>query len=373
MSLAVPTKSSRREVWRSPVVAVLALVVVIFALIFVVNPTFAAPAPLLALLKKSAPLLILAAGQYFVIVAGELDLSVGALVGAQVVIAARLIDGEDSRVPGVLLLMVAFGVLVGVVNGLVTTVLRVPSIITTLGSLLVLTGAVRFWTGGSPTGSLPDSFRVAGRQGLDVAGVEIPWAVLIVVGIGIGVVTLMRTAFGRVLVAVGDSDTVARFSGVRVAAVRTAAFVLSSVLATVAAVLLGGYAGVTSQVGEGLEFVAITAVVLGGVALGGGVGSPVAAMLGALALDGLYTLFNQWGLPPTMRPAVQGVIIIVAVALAAGPATAALSRLRRPRISAPALTADPVPDGTQPTLQASGRRVPDQMKGQGEPWDEPGS
>ena len=90
------------------------------------------------------------------------------------------------------------------------------------------------------------------------------------------------------------------------ALVRTTAFVLSSLLATVAAVLIGGYAGVTAQVGTGLEFVAITAVVLGGVVLGGGQGWVTAAMCGALVLGGLFTLFNQLGLPSTARPGRSG-------------------------------------------------------------------
>jgi ribose transport system permease protein len=128
---------------------------------------------------------------------------------------------------------------------------------------------------------------------------------------------LMRRPFGRSLVAVGDNAVAAAYSGASVWWLRTRAFLLSSFLATVAAVLIGGFAGVTAQVGQGLEFMAITAVVLGGVALGGGRGTVVAAMVGALALEALFTLFNQLALPSTVRPAVQGVIIIVAVAYAA--------------------------------------------------------
>jgi len=82
-------------------------------------------------------------------------------------------------------------------------------------------------------------------------------------------------------------------------------------------VLIGGYAGVTAQVGEGLEFTAITAVVLGGVVLGGGRGTVLAAMAGALTVEALFTLFNQLSLPSTIRPTVQGVIIVAAVAWAA--------------------------------------------------------
>jgi ribose transport system permease protein len=127
----------------------------------------------------------------------------------------------------------------------------------------------------------------------------------------------MRRPFGRSLVAAGDNAVAAAYSGAPVWWLRTRAFLLSSFLATVAAVLIGGFAGVTAQVGQGLEFMAITAVVLGGVALGGGRGTVVAAMVGALTLEALFTLFNQLALPSTVRPAVQGVILIAAVAYAA--------------------------------------------------------
>jgi ribose transport system permease protein len=297
---------------------VFALLVVVFAVIFVLNPSFFEPPSLMAFLKKAAPLVVLAVGQYLVIVCGEMDLSVGSLVGAQVAIAAGLIDGEESRTLPVMLLMIAFGVLVGVVNGLVVTVLKVHSLITTLGMMLVLYGAIRLWTGGAPTGALSDGFRQVGREGIDLPVVrQLPWAVLVVVAIVVAVAVLMRRPYGRTLVATGDNDKAAAFAGVRVWQVRTVAFVLSSVLATVAAILIGGYAGVDAQVGNGLEFTAITAVVLGGVVLGGGRGTVLAAMAGALTLEGLFTLFNQLRLEATWRPTVQGLIIIAAVAYAA--------------------------------------------------------
>ncbi|RIQ22249.1 ABC transporter permease [Jiangella rhizosphaerae] len=297
---------------------VFALLIVVFAAIFIVNPSFAEPPSLMAFLKQAAPLMILAIGQYFVIVSGEFDLSVGSLVGAQVVIAAALIDGEEGRTVPVILLMLGFGILVGLVNGLITTLLKVQSFITTLGMMLVLYGAIRLWTGGAPTGALSEAFRQPGRGGIDMAVVrQLPWALMILVGIVIIAVAVMRSSYGRTLVATGDNERAAGFSGVRVWRVRTLAFVISSVLATLAAILIGGYAGVTAQVGQGLEFTAITAVVLGGVVLGGGRGSVVAAMAGALTLEALFVLFNQLELPSTIRPAVQGVIIIAAVAYAA--------------------------------------------------------
>lgn len=297
---------------------VFALLVLVFVVIAFLNPSFFEPPSLMAFLKKAAPLVVLAVGQYLVIVCGEMDLSVGSLVGAQVAIAAGVIDGEESRTIPTLLLMLAFGALVGLVNGLLVTLLKVHSLIATLGMMLVLYGAIRLWTGGAPTGALSDGFRQVGREGIDLPVVrQLPWALLVAVAIGVAAAVLMRRPFGRTLVATGDNEKAAGFAGVKVWQVRTIAFVLSSVLATVAAVLIGGYAGVDAQVGNGLEFTAITAVVLGGVVLGGGRGTVLAAMAGALTVEALFTLFNQLSLPSTIRPLAQGLIIIAAVAWAA--------------------------------------------------------
>ncbi|MFB6835702.1 ABC transporter permease [Streptomyces sp. NPDC056361] len=291
-----------------PILGVLAVLLVAIA---IANPFFLEPEGFLAFVKRAAPLAILAAGQYFVIVSGEFDLSVGSLVTAEVVIAARLIDGDPGATWPVVLLLLAFGALIGLVNGLVTTLLRVPSFIVTLGMLLILSGAVFLWTGGSPRGALSEEFRQFGRGSLG----PVPWSVLVLVAAVAAVVALMRSDFGRTLVAAGDNPVAARLSGVRVLRVKTTAFVLSGLSAAVCAVLLGGFAGVSAKVGEGLEFQAITAVVLGGVALGGGRGSAVAAIAGAFTLQALFTLLNLYGISGALEFTVQGLILVLAVAL----------------------------------------------------------
>ena len=291
---------------------------VLLALIAIENPSFLEPGPFLAYLKRSAPLVILAAGGYFVIVSGGFDLSVGSLVTVIVVVAARVIEGEPSRAWPVIALLVAIGAGVGLVNGLISTLLRVPSFITTLGMLLILQGAVFLWTGGAPTGALSENFRSIGRQGIEGIPLveELPWSVLVLFAVGIGAVALMRADYGRQLIATGDNDRAARLSGVRVNRVRTIAFVLSGTLAGVAGILVAGFAGVSAQAGLGLEFDAITAIVLGGVVLGGGRGSVVGAMAGALTLEALFTLLNLYGISGALEDTVQGVIIIAAVAFA---------------------------------------------------------
>ncbi|MFY1687745.1 ABC transporter permease [Plantactinospora sp. WMMB782] len=299
-----------------PIVAILALLLVLVA---VRQPDFLAPPSLMSFLGRSAPIILLAAGQYFVIVSGEFDLSVGSLVTAQVVVAARLIDSDPARTWPVVLLLLAAGLFVGLVNGLVTTRLRVPSFITTLGMFLILVGAVYLWSDGAPRGGLSEEFRRFGRRAFEDVPLlgRVPYALLVLLVLAALAVLLGRSDFGRTLVAVGDNPRTAELAGVRVWRTRTIAFMLSGLAAAVAAILLGGYSGVSFQAGAGLEFTAITAVVLGGVALGGGRGSVVGAMLGALTLELLFTLMNFYGVSGALRSTVQGVIILAAVAVSA--------------------------------------------------------
>ncbi|WP_214323497.1 ABC transporter permease [Nonomuraea sediminis] len=289
--------------------AIFVVLIVLLAAVAVANPYFLEPAGILAFLKRATPLVILAAGQYFVIVSGEFDLSVGSLVTVEVVVAARLIDGSEGATWPVLALLVVLGLLVGLVNGLVTTLLRVPSFITTLGMMLILSGAVFLWTGGAPRGALSQNFRIFGRDTV--------WAVAILVVVVAAAVLLSRSTFGKTLIATGDNERAAKLSGVRVNRVRILAFALSGLAAAIAGIMLGGFAGVSAQVGQGLEFSAITAVVLGGVALGGGRGAVVSAMGGALTLEALFTLLNLYGISGALEYAVQGVIIVAAVAAGA--------------------------------------------------------
>jgi ribose transport system permease protein len=294
------------------------LLLALWVWIAIINPTFIEPGPFLAYLKRSAPLVILAAGAYFVLVSGNFDLSVGSLVTVIVVVAAKLIDGESGNTWPVIALLFGIGAVVGFANGFISTVLRVPSFITTLGMLLILNGAVFLWTGGAPTGALSENFRSIGRGGIEgVPWIEqLPWSVILMLVVGAASVWLMRSDFGRQLIATGDNERAARLSGVRVDRVRIWAFVLSGVLAALAGILLGGFGGISAQAGLGLEFDAITACVLGGVVLGGGRGSVVAAMAGALTLEALFTWMNLQGISGALEDTIQGVIIIAAVGFA---------------------------------------------------------
>lgn len=299
--------------------AVFVLAAVLLVAIILSNPNFADPGALIRFAGRTAPIAIAAMGQYYVIVSGEFDLSMAAVIATQVVLAGNFIGEDIDRVLPGMALMLLVGVAIGLVNGLATTLLRVPSFIVTLGMMLALTGLVRYITGGAATGNPVDEFREIGRGGIEGVPVLeiIPYSVVILVLVAAGSAWLMRRPFGRTLVASGDNPAVMQYSGATLWWVKTRAFVLSSLSATVAGILLVGYAGVHPSVGAGYEFSAITAVVLGGVVLGGGRGWVLSAAAGAFALELLFVLLTTLGVDSTWRDTVQGLIIIAAVALAA--------------------------------------------------------
>jgi len=263
-------------------------------------------------------------------------------VTAQVVIAGELIGQDEGRIVPVTCLMLLVGVGIGLVNGLATTLLRVPSFIVTLGTMLALTGLVRYLTGGAASQNPVDKFREIGRGGIeDVPVVDIiPYPLLILLVLAVAASWLMRRPYGRSLIAAGDNPDASHLSGTPLWWLKTRAFIISSLSATVAGIILVGYAGVHPSVGNGYEFTAITAVVLGGVLLGGGRGWVLSAAAGAFALELLFTLLTVLDVESTWRDTVQGLIIIVAVA-AAGRAWKVGRRPRRTGARATAPTSSP--------------------------------
>ena len=301
----------------TPVVWALLLILVVW--ISFLDENFLTPEGFLAYLKIAAPLAILAIGAYFVLASGEFDLSVGSLVTVTAVVAAKLIDGDPANTVPVIFVLFGIGLVVGLINGFCTTILRVPSFIVTLAMLLILNGAVFLWTGGAPVGDLADNFRAVGREGIEGFPVleELPYSAMVLIGCAIAAVIAARGGFGRRVLAVGDNDRAAALSGVNVARVRTVAFVISATSAVIAGILLAGFAGVTSQVGIGLEFQAITAAVLGGTVLGGGRGAVMGAVAGALVLEALFKLLNLYAVDRAFEQAFTGLVIVAAVSVAA--------------------------------------------------------
>jgi ribose transport system permease protein len=302
----------------NPVYFVLAALIVA---IILQNPAFVEPTGYMNFLKRAAPLAILAAGQVYVIVSGGFDLSVGSLITLVVVGSSMLTNNDPNATWWVIATMFGIGLGVGLINGLVVCYLKVPSLIATLGMMITLNGAAFMWSGGAPRGYLPDNFRFFGRFNFtDLPVIRLlPVAILVLIVAGVLLYWLMhRTNLGRMIHAIGDNPRAATLAGVPVNRVRITAFVISSLSAVIAGIMLGGFAGVSTDVGSGYELQAITAAVLGGAQLLGGRGSVPATIAGALVLTAIFTLLNFLGLPQPVRQVVQGLILIAAVAIAMG-------------------------------------------------------
>jgi len=315
-TLSTPGSARRRLLQINPVYV---LLVALLVAIVLLNPAFMEPQGYMNYLKRAAALAILSGGALYVIVAGGFDLSVGSMMTLTVIGSSMLASNDPNSTYWIIPLMLGIGALVGLINGLVVSYLRVPSLIATLGMMITLTGVAFVWSGGAPRGYLPDTFRFFGR--FNITGVPLvnifPVAIICLVVLGLILWWGMhRTNLGRMIHAIGDNQRAARLAGVPVERVRITAFIVSSMSAVVAGVILGGRAGVSVDIGSGYELQAITAAVLGGAQLLGGRGSVPAAMAGALALEAIFTLLNLLGLPQPVRQVVQGLILIGAVALA---------------------------------------------------------
>jgi ribose transport system permease protein len=294
--------------------------VALYAAIALKQHNYIEPAGFMNFLRRAAPLAILASGQVFVIVSGGFDLSVGSLVTLCVLGASMITGGDPALTWPAIAALYAMGLAVGLINGVAVAYLKVPSIIATLGMLLSVNGVAMMWSGGSPRGYLPDNFRAFGRlvfHDVPVIGTMPLSVIILVLAAALACWGLHGSVFGRRVFAVGDNPRAAELAGVRVDLTRIACFLISALSAVTAGILLGGFAGVSTDVGQGLELQAIAACVIGGAQLMGGRGTVIGAIFGALSLFALFTLLNLLGLPQALRDTAQGLILISSVAAGA--------------------------------------------------------
>jgi ribose transport system permease protein len=269
---------------------------------------------ILNILTRSTVLGLVAIGQTLVIVTGSLDLSVAYLIGLCSLVAAETMAGSQAMiVPGVLAAL-AVAAVVGLVNGLVITVLKANAFIATLGVALILRGYLEHnYTG--PAGSVPRSFQHIGYDRIGPVPVA---ALLMLLLAAVAWWYLRRTRTGYHLYAVGGDIDVARLSGVRTGRTIVTAHVVCAVMAGLAGVFLASRLGsgapyVGTDAGYDLE--SIAAVVLGGTALAGGRGGVVGTIGGVLILATLDTIFDDLAMDSFFKDVVRGVVLIVAVAL----------------------------------------------------------
>ncbi len=255
ISVPIESESFAARAWRwiKAVNPIYYVVLALLAAVAYINPAFFEPNNFLGFLERAAPLMILTAGQVYVLVSGGFDLSVGSIVTYSVISAAILANNDPGSTWWVILFILGSGALFGLISGSIVTYLKVPSLIATLGMLLIIRGIGLFWSGGAPRGYLPDNYRALGRGGIEgFFGLrEFPYAVIILVVVGILMWLLMhRLNYGKQLFAIGDNPRAGRLSGVNVEFTRIAAFVICGAAAALAGIMIGGRGGVSIEGGH---------------------------------------------------------------------------------------------------------------------------
>jgi len=296
---------SREALARFFPVLLLAVLCVVFS---VLSPRFLTVGNAMIVAQQAVVLLVTALGMTFVIVAGSIDLSVGAVVALSALAAASTSGtlGAAAIVPACLV-----GLACGLVNGVVIAVGKVPSFIVTLGAMVIYRGIVLLFTRGSPVSIDDESFldAFAGRTwGLPHS------ALIALLLVALCAVILNLTVFGREVKAVGGGERVARLTGIRVDRVKIAMFALLGLLCGVAGLLQSSRAmAATAQLGESLELDVIAAVVVGGTPLTGGIGSIQGTILGVLIITMLSNGMNMIGVDPYLQNIVKGLVMVGAV------------------------------------------------------------
>jgi len=240
-----------------------------------------------------------------------IDISVGSIVGLCAVILGFAWRDYGFSIWMAALAAIAVGTLCGFFNGLAICKVRVPDLVVTLATLAIYRGMAEGLSGGQPVTRFPESFLFLG-QGR-------PWGVptqlfILIPVVIIGGLVLERTSFGRYLYAIGNNETAARFSGVKVDRMRLLVYTLSGFLSGLASVILVSRLNTArSNMGIGLEFEVITGVVLGGTSIAGGEGGVWGSILGLALIVILRNGLNLAGVPTQAQAVVIGALLIITV------------------------------------------------------------
>jgi ribose/xylose/arabinose/galactoside ABC-type transport system permease subunit len=293
---------------RSPAWVAVAL---LYALAVIVTPAMAKPAQILNVLQVTAFLGLVATGQTIALLTGGIDLSVAGVVTMTNIVATGVMMGENARIAPAVLICLGLGAVVGAFNGALIAILRVAPIIATLAMNSILFGAALVYTGGAPRGSAAPSFDVIGQG--SVVGLPASALCWLVVAVVVAY-AMRRTTYGRWLYAVGANERAAYLMGVPTRAVLVVAYMLSATLAVMGGLLVTAYIG-NPSLGIGNQFLltSVVAVVVGGTALTGGVGSVVGTIAGALFVTELNSFTNIAQVSTGAQFVIQGVLIALSV------------------------------------------------------------
>lgn len=291
-------------------------ILVAFALFMIgfsiANARFLDPDNIMGVVRSSAILGVMALGVTFVVISGNLDLSVGSMMSFSTIVVLDLHDkiGPTLAVPAMFAMTLCLGALIGFLVGY----LKLNSLIVTLGMLSAIHGLTLTYSGGKNMDIADKAgtwFGVFGQG--DALGIPVPILIFVLLAAGLGIL-LAKTPFGRKVYAVGGNRTAATFSGIRQARVVFSCYLISAFcVATAGLIQAGRSLGSQNTVGQGLELEVLAAVILGGASLMGGSGTIFKTAIGVLILGFIQNGLLLVGLQFYAQYVVTWIIIILAV------------------------------------------------------------
>jgi ribose transport system permease protein len=288
----------------------LSAALLICIILSLLNDSFLSLGNILNVLRQASLLFFIASGLTLVVLTAGLDLSVGANVALSACLAGTVIQRTGSPLLGILTGLLSGGI-VGLLNGVMVTALRIPSFIATYGMLWVLNGLTYWYMAGETIHGFPPGFRQIGSGYL--LGLPIP-VYLLLIFLAIGTAFAQRTIWGQEIYAVGANPVAARLSGIPVARRLLLVYCVSGTMAGLASIIfLARLNSAEADIGESLTLPAIAAVLIGGTSLFGGVGTVFGTFIGALILTLVLNGMNLLSVNANWQPFITGVIVILAV------------------------------------------------------------
>lgn len=293
------------------ITSLLAALILLCVLAGAFAPNFATTANLLDVLRQVAFTGTIAFGMTLVIAAGEIDVSVGSAIAFSSALFGVLTASFGLPLWGAALAVVILGSAIGAGAGAIRAYFNIPSFIVTLAMFSALRGVAMLMTDAIPIPILDEDFGVWGSGA--VLGVPVP-ALVMLATFAVFSVAASRTAFGRSVYAIGGNAEAAHLSGIPVARIRTALFALTGGLAAISGLLMTSRLGSGNpNIGFGVEFAVITAVIVGGASLSGGKGSMLGTLLGGLLIAVLNNAMVLWGINSYAQDVANGIVVLVAV------------------------------------------------------------
>ncbi|MFR9146872.1 MAG: ABC transporter permease [Mediterraneibacter sp.] len=300
-------KLSASELYRK--YGIVLIMIILFVISAVINRNFLKPQNLLNILKQISVVTIIACGETMLIVSGMIDLSAGFLCTTAACFSAGVL-AATGNMPAAVLLGILIGSVCGWINGFLVTYFKLQPFIATLAMTNVLQGIVQIYTNGQTIGGV-EKARWLGQG--SVLGIPVPVIIMFVM-VALIAILMKKTKFGTSIYAIGGSENAAIASGINTGRTKRLIFTLSGALVGLSGVVLMArlMAGMPS-VGEGYEFDAITAVVVGGTSFLGGIGTVTGALVGSVIVGLINNILNLLHVSTQYQLIVKGVLIAVAV------------------------------------------------------------